>query len=358
MIYGYWHGKEQWMMKISLICFTLNGVKLCRNLFVNLESKGYEVKAFTIKTYAKEPEIAFLNETLQEWTKRQFDEVDGIVFISASGIAVRAIAPFIKDKTKDPAVIVMDERGEFVIPLLSGHIGGANELAEDIARLVGSIPVITTATDINHKFAVDLFAKKNDLYISRMDYAKEISAAVLNDTRIGFECDFLMTGSFPEILSNRKDCEYGICISLNEDKEPFNKTLNLFPRIITLGIGCRKGKSADEIEKVVVKILKVNHISIHAVTNIASIDLKKDEAGLLEFCDKYYMKLEIYPVTILEKVQGTYSESDYVKSVTGIGNVCERAAMAGSHNGTIIQKKYAENGVTVSIASKGWSVKF
>ena len=295
---------------------------------------------------------------MQEWTKRQFEEGNSIVFIGAAGIAVRTIAPFIKDKTKDPAIIVIDEKGAFVIPILSGHIGGANELAKDIAGLIHAIPVITTATDINHKFAVDLFAKKNDLYISRMDYAKGISAAVLNDKQIGFDSDFPSTGSLPKILSNKMDCEYGICISLDENKEIFDKTLNLIPRIITLGIGCRKGKTLDEIEKVVFEMLNANSISIHAVTNVASIDLKKEEIGLLKFCKKYDLKLATYTAEMLEKVQGTFSESDYVKFVTGIGNVCERAAVLGSDSGTIIQKKYAENGITVSIARKDWSVKF
>lgn len=345
-------------MKISLICFTLNGARLCRKLLLSLQADKYKVKAFTAGTHEKEPDIEQLAETLQEWTEKQFAEAEGIIFVGAAAIAVRTIAPFIKDKTIDPAVIVIDEKGEFVIPLLSGHIGGANELANGIAGLIGSVPVITTATDINHKFAVDLFAKRNALYICSMDYAKQISAAVLNNKQIGFDCDFPVTGAFPEALSDKKACEYGICISLNEEKKTFDKTLNLIPVIITLGIGCRKGKTSDEIEKVVLEVLKANDISIHAVAGVASIDLKKEETGLLELCEKCKLKLVTYPQAILEKVQGIYSESDYVKSVTGIGNVCERAAVAGSGNGTVIQKKYAQNGVTVSIAIKDWSVSF
>lgn len=345
-------------MKISVICFTLNGANLCQNLIKALKIKEYDIKAFTLGSRVTQPEIEPLKENLQEWTRRQFNNVDGLVFIGAAGIAVRAIAPFVKDKTKDPAVIVMDEGGAFVIPLLSGHIGGANELASEIASLMGSIPVITTATDSNHKFAVDLFAKRNHLYISRMDVAKEISAAVLNNEVVGLNCDFPILGSVPDSLSSQKDCVSGICISYMENKKPFKKTLNLIPKIITLGIGCRKGKTLDEIETVVFDRLRVNQISFHAVSNVASIDLKKDEEGLLEFCKKYDLKLTTYSAEQLEKAQGTYMESDYVKSVTGIGNVCERAARLGSNNGTVIQKKYAENGVTVSIARKDWSVEF
>lgn len=345
-------------MKISLISFTQNGANLGHLLSVFLSNQGYDASAFTAGEYREELKMEAINKPLKEWTKEQFEKAKGIVFIGATGIAVRTIAPFIKDKRTDPAVLVIDEKGEFVIPLLSGHIGGANELAYKIASHLGTIPVITTATDINQKFAVDLFAKKNNLYMPRMDYAKAISATILNEKRVGFESDFPVIGSLPDNIIENNECEYGICISFNEKKEPFEKTLNLIPKIITLGIGCRKGKTADEIENVVLEILDLNHISLHSISNVASIDLKKEEAGLLEFCDRMDLKLITYPAEILEKVQGIYSESDYVKSVTGVGNVCERAAILASSNGIMIQKKYASNGVTVSIAKEDWSVRF
>jgi cobalt-precorrin 5A hydrolase len=345
-------------MKISLICFTLKGTRLCRRLLVSLNSEKNSVKAYTAGADIEEPYIKQLDDSLKKWTEKQFAEAEGIIFIGAAAIAVRTIAPFIKDKTTDPAVIVMDEKGGFVIPILSGHIGGANKLAKDIAGLIGAMPVITTATDINDKFAVDLFAESNNLFICKMEYAKKISSAVLKDQQIGFHSDFPVTGALPEVLSGKADCEYGICITLNEEKKPFSKTLNLIPKVITLGIGCRKGKASDELEKVVFKVLSANGISIHSVSCAASIDLKKEEAGLLQFCEKYGLELVTYPKEILEKVKGTYSESDYVKDITGIGNVCERAAVSGSSNGRLIQKKYAENGVTVSIAIKDWSVSF
>ncbi len=345
-------------MKISLISFTQNGANLGHLLAIFLSVQGYDATVFTAGEYAKGLKIESINKPLKEWTKEQFEKADGIVFIGATGIAVRTIAPFIKDKCTDPAILVIDEKGEFVIPLLSGHIGGANELAHKIASHLCTIPVITTATDINQKFAVDLFAKKNNLYIPRMDYAKAISAAILNEKQVGFESEFPVIGSLPDNITDNKDCEYGICISFNEKKEQFEKTLTLIPQIITLGIGCRKGKTADEIENVVLEVLGLNQISLHSISNVASIDLKKEEVGLLEFCNRLELKLITYPKEIMEKVQGIYSESDYVKSVTGVGNVCERAAILGSGNGIMIQKKYAKNGVTVGIAKKDWSVRF
>lgn len=345
-------------MKISLISFTRTGTDLGRILTIFLKEQGYASKLYAMGDYAKETAEELIHETLKEWTKRQFEEVSGIIFIGATGIAVRTISPFLKDKRTDPAVLVIDEKGKFVIPLLSGHIGGANELAYKIATHLGTTPVITTATDINQKFAVDLFAKRNNLYISRMDYAKAISAAILNEKQVSFESEFPVVGTLPEELTYNKDSEYRIRISIDDEMDSYDKTLKLIPKIVTLGIGCRKGKSSDEIERVVVEILKECKISINSVAKVASIDLKKEEAGLLKFCDKLKVKLVTYSVEELEKVPGIYQDSDYVKSITGIGNVCERSAILGSGNGILIQKKYGKDGVTVSIAKQDWSVRF
>lgn len=346
------------MKKISIISFTVKGTQLCDKLNSELTLLGYETNAFAVERYIKEFKINPLRVNLKEWTKEQFQQTDAIIFIGSTGIAVRAIAPFIKDKTTDPAVIVMDEKAGFVIPVLSGHIGGANELAGELAKRFASIPVITTATDINHQFAVDVFAVKNDLFISSMAYAKEISAELLRNQEIGFVSDFIVTGSLPENMVQGEKCDYGICISLNEKKRPFSKTLYLIPRIITLGIGCKKGKSLEEIEKAVFEVLNNNDVSIHAIHNIATIDLKKEEQGLLDFCEKYNLKMDIFMTELLGSVPGNFSESDYVKKVTGVGNVCERAAFIGSSYGVILQEKVAKDGITVSLARKEQVIHF
>lgn len=345
-------------MKISLISFTRNGANLAHRLEIFLNNQGYEAKSFATGAYEENLNVTVIKEPLKDWTRQQFCEVEGIIFIGATGIAVRAISPFLRDKSTDPAVLVIDETGRFVIPLLSGHIGGANELAVLIAEQLGTIPVITTATDINHKFAVDVFAKANNLYITRMDYAKKISATLLQEEDIGFKSDFPVVGSLPEGVTDKKACEYGISISLTDKTECFDKTLCLIPRIVTLGIGCRKGKKSDEIEQVIVEVLRDNNISIYAIEKVASIDLKKEEAGLLEFCEKSKLTLVTYPAAVLKQVKGAFKESEYVESVTGVGNVCERAAILGSSNGIMLQRKYVKNGIAVSIARRDWRVNF
>ncbi len=345
------------MEKISIISFTGNGTRLCSTVVSELKTLGYEVNAYAMEAHMKEPgicpSIRPLKGKLQEWTGEQFQDADAIIYIGAVGIAVRAIAPFVKDKTTDPAVIVIDEKARFVIPVLSGHIGGANELAGELSLSLNSMPVITTATDLNQLFAVDVFAVKNNLFISSMDYAKRISAALLRHEKIGLASDFEIKGILPEQITPELQQEYGICISLSEKSQPFAKTLNLIPRVITLGIGCRKGKTLEEIEQAVFEVLERQDISIHAVRNVASIDLKKEERGLVDFCRKYGLEFQTYSSGQLEAVSGSFLESEYVKKVTGTGNVCERAAILGSSYGRMVQEKTARDGVTVSMARRG-----
>ena len=145
-------------MKLAAVSFTENGSRLNQGIRDLLEREGVEVAAYTKERYAEKYGLIPLVTSLHDWTADMFDEKDALLFIGASGIAVRSIAPFVADKRKDPAVVVMDEKGQFVISLLSGHLGGANELTGKIANLTGAIPVITTATDVNGRFAVDIFA--------------------------------------------------------------------------------------------------------------------------------------------------------------------------------------------------------
>ena len=151
-------------MRISVISFTKKGEKLSERLAKQL--KETEVRLYTRCSRIRgEGMASYLEEDLKQWTGRQMEERNGLVFIGACGIAVRSVAPFLADKLYDSPVLVMDENGQYVIPILSGHMGGANELAEFIGKRMKALPVITTATDIHRTFAVDLFAKKNKLFI-------------------------------------------------------------------------------------------------------------------------------------------------------------------------------------------------
>ena len=284
----------------------------------------------------------------------QFQWANALIFVGACGIAVRAIAPHIRSKTTDPAVLCIDEQGKFVIPLLSGHIGGANKLALELADGLNAQAVITTATDINGRFSVDSWAVQNGFMIGNMTIAKEISAAIL-------EHDIPLSSSLP-IVSGLPDGvllsgtgEIGIYIGWKK-LSPFHKTLNLIPKILHFGIGCRKGTDCDTIRETISEIFEREKIDKRAIKIISSIDLKANEEGLLEFSRRENLPIIFYSVEELNAVPGSFSGSDFVKKITGVDNVCERAAMIGAEK--LVLKKTAFNGITVAIAAERKEVSF
>ncbi len=158
--------------------------------------------ACSFPVYEEQVHSGVHKESTKEWAGKQFESADGIIFIGATGIAVRSIAPYVASKKTDPAVLVTDECGKFVISLLSGHLGGANELALQAAEALHAVPIVTTATDLEGKFAVDVFAKKNNCHIFRMKEAKEVSAALLAGEKVGFYSEFPWEGELPDGLVN------------------------------------------------------------------------------------------------------------------------------------------------------------
>lgn len=195
-------------MKISLICFTERGFQTEKRIAKILKDREYSVCPYVMGRYAMQAasmdhEISFApvkEGTLALWAGERFSDSEAIGFIGACGIAVRAIAPYIRDKRTDPAVVVLDEAARFVIPLLSGHLGGANCLAELLAKALKAQAVITTATDVNRRFAVDVFAKAHGLVIDNMTLAKEVSADLLSGEPVGLFCDFPVDGPVPDGL--------------------------------------------------------------------------------------------------------------------------------------------------------------
>ena len=277
-----------------------------------------------------------------------------MVFVGSCGIAVRKIAPYVHDKRTDPAVVCVDELGTFVIPLLSGHIGGANALARRIAESLHATPVITTATDINRKFSVDTWATENGCAISSMKLAKAVSAAVLEGD-IPLKSDFPIAGTLPNGVISGKTGALGVYLTAS-DKEPFENTLRLIPKTLHLGIGCRRGIEKEAIERAVGQVFKEAHLDFWAVKCAASIDLKQEEEGLLSFCQEQTIPIRFYTAEDLNAVSGDFTPSPFVQKVTGVDNVCERAALLGADH--LIVKKTACHGVTVAVAMENWEVHF
>ena len=329
-------------MKVSIISFTLNGDELNKKIqrlisddVVTANGKGFSPKKCSVG----------------EWAEEAFAASDVIIFIGAAGIAVRAIAPYIEKKDADPAVICVDEAARFVIPLLSGHIGGANAFAKELAARLGACAVITTATDINNVFAVDTWAANSGYAIDNIDEIKYISGALLGGETVGLVSDFEICGKIPEGIEQSTDHECGICIS-DEIKKPFPHTLNLIPKRYIIGVGSKK--AADE--NALIKIFSGLGINEKAVAAVATIDIKANEKSILALAKRLGAELDLYTAEELNRVPGEFEASEFVKKTTGTDNVCERAAMASG--GTIVIHKTKGCGVTIAAAVKDWSVRF
>ncbi len=338
-------------MKISLFTYTKNGCGTAEkvlNCFEDAEKKAYAPERFSKDGFLP------LESGHEKIYARMFSWSDLIIFVSACGIAVRKIAPYIRNKCEDPAVICIDESGKFVIPLLSGHIGGANEYAKTITEKLGSVCVITTATDINNRFSVDAWAKKQGFIIDDMSLAKAVSAEIL-EKDVPLASEFEICPSYPDGIIAGDSGKLGIYVGTKK-KTPFDRTLRIITPVLHLGIGCRKGTEAKTVRGLVEAVLEENNIDKRAIKCAASIDIKSNEAGLLEFCRENNWDISFYSAEELKRVSGDFSASEFVKTVTGVDNVCERAALTGAEN--LVVKKRAANGVTVAIASEGCCVGF
>ncbi len=330
-------------MKTALISFTENGRKLSQQIAGKADIITAERYCFS--AHSDDDSHSF--DSLSELIAGIFNEYEAIVFVCACGIAVRAVAPYIRSKTSDPAVIVIDDCGRFAIPVLSGHIGGANALAERLAEAVGAQPVITTATDTGGHFSPDSFAAANSLIITDMDAAKAVAAAVLEGRKIGFVSNHEYK-NMPDDISAGTGADIGIYVG-TAGRTPFPLTLILVPKNIVLGIGCKRGTDSAAIGNAVRTALKTAGIAPERVSCAATIDLKANEEGLLSFCGKNGLKLKSYTAQELMETEGSFSASEFVQSVTGADNVCERSAVKCS-GGQLILRKTALDGVTVAAA--------
>lgn len=263
-------------MKIAAIAFSECGAMLIQTI-MSYFADEHEIKGYIAERRAKNTPFETF-KSVYDLTAELFNNVGALVFIGACGIAVRAAAPLVKSKLTDPAVIVCDETARFAVSLLSGHAGGANKLAEQIAKAIGAVPVITTASD---------------------------SHAIIEGS--------------------------------------------VQPRNLVLGIGCRRGLSAEEIERTATILLWDKKIPLIRISKIATIDVKQNEEGLLGFAKAHKLPLFFYSAPELRRVEGDFTASDIVMKAVGVDNVCERAAAICGNNGRMIMQKTAKDGVTVAV---------
>ena len=324
--------------------------------------------AFTSKGYGLAKKIAAIFNTgayrvsrLREFVPDVFKKGNTLVFVGSAGIAVRAIAPLVKDKTADPAVVVVDELGRYVIPILSGHIGGANAFAEKVGGLIGAAPVITTATDINNIFSVDTYAKKNRYAIANPENIKYISAALLEGKEVGLCTQFEISGKLPDNIVPKPDGDVGILIADSRDTVggfSYEKTLALMPKRFHVGIGARKNIAYDLLHDYFLETLDKASIPAMCVGSISSIDLKKDEQAIIKLAETYGIGFLTYSAEQLKIYEHKFIQSDFVRKTTGVGNVCEPSAYISSKEGEIIVGKRTNGGMAIAVAREIWRVVF
>lgn len=333
-------------MKIACFSFTDKGSSLGIQL-----SKASNNK-YTIHHYKNSQVHGGIKMLLHyAWTN-----YDGLIFISATGIAIRLINPFIQDKTIDPAVIVVDDLGRYAISLLSGHIGGANDLANFVGQVINAMPIITTASDSRGIESIDLFAKLNNYYMEDMNSITKLTSMMVNGKKIGFysEEDKKIKYNNLLMLNNLEDLDNSIegviIISSSITKDINIPTAILRPRNINIGIGCRKGIEGIRIIQAIKDCLKEMNLSPNSIKFMGTVEVKKDEEGIIEAAKFYNCPLKIFTIEEIGQVEDMFQKSQFVKDTIGVYSVSE--PVAHLLGGQLILKKSKHNGITISISKE------
>ena len=349
-------------MHIAIIAITRNGALIGQKLRENLAGSELFVSDRYAGQAGKNREV-FAPGELKELIGSLWGNVDGFVMLMATGIVVRMTAPLLESKTTDPAVVVMDDTGKFSISLLSGHLGGANELAERCAFISGARAVITTATDANELPSFDLLAKEQGWLIDDISKVKLLNRLLLDGEEIAV-VDFAgrvrawFRGrcrlSFHETLTKaRLSGAVGLLVVSNRHIPPRNlpdNVLILRPRNLVLGIGCNRGTSQEEIDIFVSAHLRRALFSVKSVCCIATAQAKSDEDGLIAYAKQLGVPLKCFESCELNMVDTPSPASQHVMDAIGAVGVAEPAALLASGGGRLLLKKVKSENVTLAVA--------
>jgi cobalt-precorrin 5A hydrolase len=352
-------------MRTAVVSLTRRGAVLAKQIANRLQGDAYIKREFLqefpesmTEAGGERPTVVFpVEEGFTSFVGTLFKAYDGIVFIMACGIVVRAIAPYVRDKRSDPAVVVMDEKGQYAISVLSGHIGGANELALRAAAITGGVPVITTATDVNGVIAFDALAEKNNCVIENIEMLKYVSARLVDGGKVGLLYDCGLDGTLPDnIITDRvavENIDIAVVLSNRTNRADLPvKTLYLRPRNLILGMGCRRGTPKEQIACAVESFMKSNDRSLLSVKCVASVDIKKDEAGILEFCRERGLDACFVSTEEIGKLEGSFEASEFVRETIGVGAVAVPSALlCGSHT-KLVCGKTIYKGITLALAEE------
>ena len=326
-------------MKIAIVTVTKDGKILAESI---------QNKLINDTTITK---VEIFHKNVKKSLIDSFKKFDCIIGIMATGIMVRNICPLIKNKDNDPAVLIIDEKGKHVISLLSGHLGGANKLTHKIADLLGSDPVITTSTDLNHKFGVDCLANKYYFKLIPVSSIKSINSYLINNQSvwIDYNSNYEYLWKDTDVLNSYKkgDNNSPILLVSNGYAE-----VELIPKKIVIGLGSRKDISTDKVLKAIYSAITKLDIPVERINTIATGEMKKNEAGILEAAEILNKPLKIVPTSTLKNFTNPdMINSEFVKSKFGIGGVCEPSSLIeAGKNSKLILRKSSYDGVTVAMA--------
>lgn len=351
----------------AIVAITKHGVEMARDL----AQKFPGTDLYYMSKFARGDEeargIQLFSNSVRMLFPALWPVYKGLIVIISLGAVVRMIAPLLEDKKKDPGVVVVDDRGENVISVLSGHLGGANELAREVAAVMGARPIITTASDVQKTIPVDLFGRRFGWEWDSADKLTPVSASVVNEEHVAVvnesgERDWWMhdTPMPPSIKEYASIAEAqaakphaALVVThrlLAPEEQPILDNGVLYrPKVIVLGMGCNRGTSAEEIEAVIRETLDELQFSLKSVKALVTIELKKDEAGLLAVCEKYGWPFVWYSPQELNQVEIS-EPSETVFKFTGAYGVSEPAAKLYAGVDELVLTKKKSGNVTISVA--------
>lgn len=319
-------------MKLACITFTASGLKIADRI---KDNASLEVDIYDKHSYKAQLDSIF-------------SQYRYIAFISSTGIAVRLSAPFLIHKAVDPAIVVVDDLGRFSISLVSGHLGGANELALKLSEILECHPIITTASDGRAIEAVDMFAKANGLFIENLEAAKKITAMMVENKCIKLESEFELQFGYDNISDI--DFDAVVIVSSKQRVSSEMPYCILRPRNINIGIGCRRGKTKEEILRAIYEVFDRYDISTRSIKAAGTIDIKSDEVGIIEACKELGCNMVVFDRDSIGKIEHQFASSDFVKSTIGVSSVCEPCAhLLG---GRLIVPKTCIDGITIAVSKE------
>ncbi|SDZ13613.1 cobalt-precorrin 5A acetaldehyde-lyase [Proteiniborus ethanoligenes] len=333
-------------MNWAIVALTKDGTQQGKKIKKILNNINLEI--YTLKKWSDE-ETLVIDKKLEEFVGSIFHKYDIIIFIMATGIVVRSIAKHIVNKTTDPGVLVMDEKGQFVISLLSGHLGGANEAAKLLADKMGGQPVITTASDVKGLIAVDTLAQKLNCQISSMDKAKNLTGLIVNNESVLIKSNINIDMKLPDNILTEGEAKGTIFITNRVINKFSEYEVQLIPKNIVIGIGCRSGISGEAIVNAIKEALDLFNIDYRSIKHFATVDIKQNEAGIFDAAKHFKTIVKIVNRKEIKNIEHEFHCSEFVRKSIGVGAVCEPCALLTASKGHFLMRKKSYNGITLSI---------